>query len=359
MSLEVRNNFSVFPSEQIDKFIEIIQNGRWTEIESIRQQLLEDGKILSFKNLKDDILFLSFFLYNNKQREREISKGTEKNYLNDIRLLKEFVEKPLSEIGYIELDQYQRWIENKYAASTARRILTMVRSLLKFGYEHYFFDHDMRKYIRVPKKEKARVERKLSYEEAQKLIEQVRGHKINHATVAFLFFTGLRLSELCGLKWGDIHQGLKGNLYIHVRKDIAKGKKERRVRLRKDLYGLLLDHRNFFNLSISIGMNPEEPLFVNAEKRALKDRTVRYMINQAAVKAGITKYKGEDFKPQKVSPHWLRHSAATFALDGGANIHEVQNMLGHADISTTQIYLHDLEDEKQKAANDYIQGIQI
>lgn len=230
----------------------------------------------------------------------------------------------------------------------------MVRSLLKFGYEHHFFEHDMRKYIRVPKKEKARVERKLSYEEAQELIEQVRGHKIHHVIVACLFFTGLRLSELCGLKWGDIQQGLKGNLYIHVRKEIAKGKKERRVRLRKDLYGLLLEHRNFFHLSLSVGGHPEEPLIVNAERSSLKDRSVRYMVNQAAQKAGIVKYKGEDFQPQKVSPHWLRHSAATFALDGGANIHEVQNMLGHADISTTQIYLHDLEEEKQKAANDYI-----
>jgi integrase/recombinase XerD len=82
------------------------------------------------------------------------------------------------------------------------------------------------------------------------------------------------------------------------------------------------------------------------------------MIERAAKRAGIVKYK-DGFKLQNVSPHWLRHSAATFALDGGAGIHEVQSMLGHADISTTQLYLHDLQDEKTKSVTDYIEGIHM
>jgi integrase/recombinase XerD len=327
------------------------------EIDSIRQTLLKDGKYLSFENLKDDLIFLTFFLYNNKQREKELSKGSERTYLNDSKQFLAFIQKPLAEIGYVELDGYQRWIEEKYAKSTAKKKLTLVRSLLKFGYEHQFFERDMRGYIRLPKKEPARVERKLTYEEVQAILDRVRGHKTKHVIISFLLLTGLRVSELCGLKWGDVQTGLKGHLYLRV---IGKGDKERKVRLRKDLYGILLEHRSFFGLSLMLGVNPEEPLIVNKQKHRLNARVVRYLVERAVRGAGVKKFKGDDFsEQQKVSPHWFRHSAATFALDGGANIYEVQRMLGHADIATTQVYLHSLEDEKAMAANDYISGIQI
>jgi integrase/recombinase XerC len=133
---------------------------------------------------------------------------------------------PLSEIGYVELDRYQRWVEEKFAKSTAKKKITMIRSLLLFGYEHQFFDHDMRKYIRLPKRDKtrARVDRQLTYEEAQRLLDEVRGHKLNHVIVAFLFFTGLRVSELCQLRWGDIQKSLFGASHTGRRRKRKKAK---------------------------------------------------------------------------------------------------------------------------------------
>lgn len=355
MELDVRRNEFNLTEKTIDQFIDLIKSGCWTEIESIRHSLLDEGKYLSFKNVKDDLIFLTFFLYNNKQRKKELSNGSERTYLNDLKQFLAFIQKPLAEIGYVELDGYQRWVEEKYAKSTAKKKLTLVRSLLKFGYERQFFERDMRGYIRLPKRERARVERKLTYVEVQGILDQVRGHKIKHVIISFLLLTGLRISELCGLNWGDVKPGLKGHLYLRV---IGKGDKERKVRIRKDLYGLILEHRSFFRLSLELGVNPEEPLIVNEQMHRLNARVVRYLVERVVRGAGVKKFK-EDFTEQKVSPHWFRHSAATFALDGGANIHEVQRMLGHSDIATTQVYLHDLEDEKAKAANDYISGIQI
>jgi len=355
VELEIRNKNDLSNVNGIDEFISLVKNGRWTEIDFLRQELLEEGKYLTFEKLKEDIVFLSFFLYNNKQREKDLTRGSERTYLNDLRQFLSFIGMPLSEIGYVELDAYQRWVEEKYAKSTAKKKLTLVRSLLKFGYEHQFFDRDMRNYIRLPKKERARVERKLNYEEVQSILDEVRGHPVKHPIIAFLLLTGVRVSELCKLKWGDVHPGLKGHLYVRI---IGKGNKERKVRLRQDLYGIILQHRNYFRLSLSVGDQPEEPLFVNSQVNPLNDRVIRYMIERVVKKAGIKKYKG-NFEEQKISPHWFRHSAATFALDGGANIHEVQSMLGHSDISTTQVYLHDLQEEMAKVANDYIGGIQI
>jgi integrase/recombinase XerD len=247
-------------------------------------------------------------------------------------------------------------IEEEYAKSTARKKITLVRSLLKFGLETKFFERDLRSYLRLPKKEKkARVERKLTYEEVQRVLDEVRGHPLKHPIIAFLLLTRVRVSELCNLKWGDVQQGLKGHLHIRV---LGKGQKERKVKLRQDLYGLILQHRHFFRLCLTMGDQPEQPLFVNSQLHPLNTRVVQYMIARVVKRAGVKKYKG-NFEEQKVSPHWFRHSATTFALDGGANVHEVQNMLGHSDISITQVYLHDLEDEKGKAATDYIGGIQI
>lgn len=86
-----------------------------------------------------------------------MSLGSERSYLTDLR---EFI--TLSELGYIELDQYQRMVEVNYDKSTARKKITLVRSLLKFGVETNFFERDLRSSIRMPEKDKrARVERKL------------------------------------------------------------------------------------------------------------------------------------------------------------------------------------------------------
>ena len=135
-----------------------------------------------------------------------------------------------------------------------------------------------------------------------------------------LFSTGLRVSELCSLNVDDIDlkkdefsiRGKGGKIRLVFLSDTAKSTLETYLKKRKDM---------------------EEPLFINAGSRVtrLTPRSIQRLIKYYATKAGITK---------KVTPHVVRHSFATDLLQNGADIRSVQALLGHASITTTQIYTH-------------------
>nr|WP_255639617.1 tyrosine-type recombinase/integrase [Aquibacillus saliphilus] len=313
---------------------------------------MEDGKYLSFKKEKDDFLFLSFFVYGNKYRKKKLSDGTEKLYLRDLKHFNKFLynlESPtsLSDVGIVQLDAYEKEINKEFSSSTAHRKLKMIRSLLRFGFKVEFYERDMTHYIQLPQIQNTKQERKLNRKEVQLLLDEMKQKQLNRVIGSLLIMMGLRVSELCNATWNDIYEGTSGQTMIRV---FGKGEKPRRLKLKPDIFGLILQYRAANNLSIIIGSQVDEPLIVNSKGKSLNDRVVRYMINRAAKRAGINK---------NVSPHWFRHSAITFALDDGAGIDEVRRMAGHSDIRTTQQYLHDLEEEKEKSASEYISGINI
>jgi site-specific recombinase XerD len=147
------------------------------------------------------------------------------------------------------------------------------------------------------------------------------------AILELLFSTGLRVSELCSL-----------SRYLDLQKDEfsirGKGEKVRVVFLSEDAKKAVKNY-------LAVRADVEEPLFVgmstintkesNDEDKRLTPRSVERIVKHYAIKAGITK---------KVTPHMLRHSFATDLLQNGADLRSVQEMLGHADISTTQVYTH-------------------
>lgn len=338
-------------SNNASSIIEEVGSGNWTKNEEIKRRILIDGKYLSFKDEKNDIFFLSFFVYGNKERKTKLSPSTEKLYLRDLKHFMNFLYRefqiPLSEVGFIELGKYEERVNDDFSPSTAYRKLKMIRSLLSFGHEVDFFERNMTKYIQLPKSKQTNQERKLNRKEMQLILDEMKNKPLNRVVGSFLIMMGLRISELCNASWGDIYEGTSGQTMIKVH---GKGDKERRLKIRPDIFSLLLQYRATQNLSIIIGSNVEEPLIVNTRGKQLNDRVVRYMISRAAKRAGINK---------NVSPHWFRHSAITFALDDGAGIDEVRRMAGHSDIRTTQQYLHDLQEEKEKSASEYISGLNI
>jgi integrase/recombinase XerD len=144
------------------------------------------------------------------------------------------------------------------------------------------------------------------------------------AFLEMLYATGLRVSELCDLRVGDVD--LKRGV---LRVQHGKGGKERWVPIGIPALSALASYRADFSKSV-----PTDPLFVahnGAGKRPIGRGLVWRAIREHAKTAGL---------PELPSPHWLRHSFATHLLSGGADVRAIQELLGHARVSTTQIYTH-------------------
>lgn len=166
----------------------------------------------------------------------------------------------------------------------------------------------------------------LSTEEAFRLLDAIREPRY-HVLFALLYDTGLRIAEGANLRAGDIDRACG---VIHVRS--GKGNKERLVKLGEQMYEMLRLHWKQVRMSDphSEPLSRESLVFCNVKGGRLCLSTARRALALAVQRAGITK---------PVTPHTLRHSYATSQLEAGVDIKVVQAQLGHADISSTQIYL--------------------
>ena len=132
----------------------------------------------------------------------------------------------------------------------------------------------------------------------------------------FLYYTGMRVSEVISIKWEDLDFERKT---MHIR--LAKGSKDRVVFLHDTLIDFL---KNFMIGRTGI-------IFLSNFGKKYSKRTVQIIVKNTARKAGISK---------KVTPHTLRHSFATHLLEAGADIRSIQSLLGHNNLQTTQVYTH-------------------
>jgi site-specific recombinase XerD len=143
----------------------------------------------------------------------------------------------------------------------------------------------------------------------------------------FLYYAGLRLDEARNIKWQDIDFDRE---IIHLK--TAKGDKERVVFLHKKLIDVLKMY----------GINKEGLIFVSQRNGKYNKRTIQQIVKCAPKKVGIKK---------NVTPHTLRHSFATHFLESGADIRYIQQLLGHKDLKTTQIYTHVANKDIKKLAD--------
>ena len=174
----------------------------------------------------------------------------------------------------------------------------------------------------------SRLPRTLSSEDVESLLGQPdRGAPLgmrDKAMLELLYATGLRVSELVGLKLQDVN--LERGFVVVV----GKGSKERAVPLGEAAAAALREYLDRARPLLLKGAGADA-LFVSSRRRQITRQMFWTRIKQYVRKAGIQ---------QRVSPHTLRHSFATHLLDNGADLRAVQAMLGHSDISTTQIYTH-------------------
>jgi len=211
-------------------------------------------------------------------------------------------------------------------ASSVSRKLSAIRSFHKFLLSEKLVSENIAIQIKQVKKEKP-LPTVLSLEEIELMLNLLDGEeplKIrNKAIVELLYGSGLRVSELIHLTLGDLHINRR---FINI---VGKGNKERIIPLGDESAFALKTYleKSRSKLKKDLG----DIVFVNARGSSISRIGVYKMLKQLASEAGITK---------TVSPHTLRHSFASHLLENGVDLRMVQELLGHEDVSTTQIYTH-------------------
>lgn len=293
---------------------------------------------LAVTDSNPDARVVGMFL-NNKARR---SEHTARVYNSELTRFTELIKKPLQEVTLEDLQTYADSLNHLAAASQARA-LTTVRSLFKFATRIGFLRWNPAEVLELPKVEITSEQRYLTKDEVAALIRQSRvcGPTAQLA-VSVMVLTGLRIGELTKIEWKDFYADVHGNIGLTVK---GKGGKIRPVKMRPDLWAMVLGHRSRLGLSCELDAQDKTPLFKNRRGGAMSDRYLRRLVTQCASNAGIKK---------KVSPHWLRHTACTLAILGGAELQQVQEDFGHASINTTMRYLHSVK-QLEKTSTDYIQ----
>lgn len=209
---------------------------------------------------------------------------------------------------------------------TQARFLSSIRGLFKYLVQEQLISNNPMETIEAPRLSR-RLPNLLTHKEVMKLIaapdsKKPRGIR-DIAMLHTMYATGLRVSELVELKLGDID--LRSGYIIAS----GKGNKRRLIPIANSACNDVL---KYIEQIRRVWASPDEPhLFVTSQKKRMTRQGFWKLIQHYARKAGITK---------RITPHMLRHSFATHLLQGGADLRAVQMMLGHADISTTQIYTH-------------------
>ncbi len=266
--------------------------------------------------------------------EKNYSKHTVLNYKIDLGDFGKFLkDASLESVDYLALRKYLALLKEKNLSSrSVARRLSALRSFFKFLNREGYLKNNPIVSLSTPKQEK-HLPTFLSENEIRQLIDAAsskdeRGLR-DKAIIETFYSTGIRISELVGLNIEDM------DLISGTVKVLGKGKKERLTPIGEHAIRAI---RNYLDSR----KKNSEVLFLNKNGSRISDRGVRGIVGKYLRIASIRK---------GVSPHSLRHSFATHLLDHGADLRSVQELLGHANLSTTQIYTH-LTTEKLKNVYD-------
>ncbi|MEC0283519.1 site-specific tyrosine recombinase XerD [Terribacillus saccharophilus] len=265
------------------------------------------------------------------QIERGLSENTLQSYARDLRTYARYLQenevKEWAQVTRAKLTAYLRWLhDDGKSAATIARTLSSIRLFHQFLLREYGLKEDPSIHIDTPKKER-KLPKILSSDEVDKLLTCPGTDTLtirNRAMLETLYATGLRVSELLALELDDLH------LEMGFVRCFGKGSKERIVPLGDMAKARLEEYLNRSRKRL-LKSKASDILFVNHHGNPLSRQGFWKVLKQIARDAGIQK---------EITPHTLRHSFATHLLENGADLRAVQEMLGHADISTTQIYTH-------------------
>ena len=260
---------------------------------------------------------------------KKTSRNTEMSYQRDLNKMCNFLEeREIKEVSQLEKDTFHTYVlfleENNFANATISRHVAAIKSWSFFMLQEGMVKEDLTHNLKAPKIEKKSPEI-LQMDEVVRLLEAPKGKNPKElrdkAMLELLYATGIRVTELITLTTSQLNMQMN---YI-VCND---GQKDRIIPFGIKAREALL---NYLEYSRSVMINNPESniLFVNCSGQSMSRQGFWKLIKKYAGKVGIT---------ADITPHTLRHSFAAHLVENGADLKSVQEMLGHADISTTQIY---------------------
>lgn len=266
--------------------------------------------------------------------ERGLARNTLEAYERDLTSFLEYMSDKqgittLDQVDRVHIVNYLMFLrESGRASSTVARTMTSIRSFFKFLVREQILAADPSIYMDTPKTDK-KLPKVMNLEEVERLLDapQVKepaGIR-DKAMLELLYASGIRVSELVSLNVGDLNLGMG---FVRC---IGKGSKERIIPLGRIALDWLDRYIQTARPKLLKDRLSEQALFVNRNGGRMTRQGFWKIIKQYGKEANIDK---------DITPHMLRHSFATHLLENGADLRAVQEMLGHSDISTTQIYTH-------------------
>ncbi len=272
--------------------------------------------------------------------EKGFSPNTCRAYRNDLEQLLAFLQDPGSgllkegeginvhDVDDIVIRSYLAFLYKKNQKSTIARKLSALRSFFRFLVKRRAIETNPAESVLTPKRGST-VPRYLPVDEMFRLLDGVKGESLlalrNRVILETLYSTGVRVAELAGMDVRDVDFD-KG--FVRV---IGKGNKERSTPVGKRALACIRAYLDKRGKAVGSGINGSEPLLLNSRGGRLTTRSIARLLEKVVRQLGLI---------HPISPHGLRHTFATHMLDAGADLRVVQELLGHASLSTTQRYTH-------------------
>lgn len=268
--------------------------------------------------------------------EKNYSKLTIDGYYRDLSIFLEYLNEnnisSYNAVDYKDIRLYINYLYDlKYTNKTISRHISSLRSFFKYLKKENIIDNNPMLLVSNPKLEK-KLPKYLNFDDTEKLLNAFDNKNYvsirNSLILEILYSTGIRVGEITNIKVSDI------SISNETIKVTGKGNKERIVYFGSRCKNLLnLYFKESYN---KLNKNNVDYLLLSKTGKKINEREIRTIVDDAAVIAGIK---------IKISPHVLRHTFATHMLQDGADLRSVQELLGHENLSTTQIYTH-LTNEK-------------
>lgn len=290
--------------------------------------------------MKDHIDNFLYFL----EVERGVSRNTVQSYATDLEKFSKYLKRIKKTVSNVEREDITGFLmvlkDTGLSSTTIARNLAALKTFWKFLVSEQIVRENIASVIETPRTWK-KIPDVLNREEVERLLDAppTKGWMgiRDRAILELMYASGLRVSEVKDLKKSNV------NLEAGFVKCSGKGGKERIVPLGRHAEKAISKYLGASRERLS-KKTQDHHLFLSKLGRNVSRQSIWKMIKKYALKSGIKKH---------ITPHTLRHSFATHLLEGGAELRGVQEMLGHADISTTQIYTHINKDKLKKVHKEF------